>query len=250
MTNSGEKIRRHGPESAQGGEKSKFVHSVFSSVSSKYDLMNDAMSFGLHRLWKDALIDWLAPSLDRNLLDVAGGTGDVAFRYLERCPGGSAIVLDLTEKMVARGRSRASALKLKGKLDWVVGDAMALPFPSDSFDACTVSFGIRNVPDIRASLGEMRRVLRFGGRILVLEFSRVRPAGLRSVYDLYSRKVIPSLGEAVARDRESYQYLIDSIRRFPDQEEFAGMVRGAGFANVRHRNLTFGVAAIHSGWKL
>ena len=231
-------------------EKSRFVRRVFSSVSPKYDLMNDAMSFGLHRFWKDALVDWLAPRANQRLLDVAGGTGDIAFRFLQRCPGSSAVVLDLTENMVALGRKRATAIEFEGELSWVVGDAMDMPFPEGSFDACTASFGIRNVAEIRTALGEVRRILRYGGRLLVLEFSRVSPSALGWLYDRYSYNVIPNLGKAVAKDKGSYEYLVESIRNFPDQQEFATIIRDAGFESVKFRNLSFGVAAMHSGWKL
>ena len=237
-------------EELASDEKSRFVRRVFSSVSPKYDLMNDAMSFGLHRFWKDALVDWLAPRENHRLLDLAGGTGDIAFRFLQRCPGASAVVLDLTESMVALGRKRASALEFEGGLSWVVGDAMDMPFPDGSFDACTASFGIRNVAEIRTALAEARRILRYGGRLLVLEFSRVSPSALSWLYDRYSYNVIPNLGRVVAKDKSSYEYLVESIRNFPDQQEFAMIIRDAGFENVKFRNLSFGVAAMHSGWKL
>ena len=237
-------------EELASDEKSRFVRRVFSSVSPKYDLMNDAMSFGLHRFWKDALVDWLAPRENQRLLDLAGGTGDIAFRFLQRCPGASAVVLDLTESMVALGRKRASALEFEGGLSWVVGDAMDMPFPDGSFDACTASFGIRNVAEIRTALAEARRILRYGGRLLVLEFSRVSPSALSWLYDRYSYNVIPNLGKVIAKDKSSYEYLVESIRSFPDQQEFAMIIRDAGFENVKFRNLSFGVAAMHSGWKL
>lgn len=237
-------------EDLASDEKTRFVRRVFSSVSPKYDLMNDAMSFGLHRIWKDSLVDWLAPRENQRLLDLAGGTGDIAFRFLQRCPGASAVVLDLTESMVALGRKRASNLEFEGGLNWVVGDAMDMPFPDGSFDACTASFGIRNVAEIRTALAEARRILRYGGRLLVLEFSRVSPSALSWLYDRYSFNIIPNLGKVVAKDKGSYEYLVESIRNFPDQQEFAMIIRDAGFENVKFRNLSFGVAAMHSGWKL
>ena len=231
-------------------EKAGLVHGVFSSVASRYDLMNDVMSGGVHRLWKDAMMDWLAPRDGQRLLDVAGGTGDIAFRFLKRAPGAEAVVLDLTEPMLTEGRRRAEAARLAERLGWIAGDAMALPFEDASFDRYTISFGIRNVTRIGDALAEARRVLRPGGRLLVLEFSRVPNALLRRAYDAYSFAVIPRMGQAVAGDRESYQYLVESIRRFPDQEAFAGMIREAGFEQVRHRNLSQGIAALHSGWTL
>jgi demethylmenaquinone methyltransferase/2-methoxy-6-polyprenyl-1,4-benzoquinol methylase len=209
------------------------------------------MSLGVHRLWKDAMLDWLAPRPGMGLLDVAGGTGDIAFRFLRRVKGeGRATVLDMTEDMLAEGRRRAEATTFAERLDWVVGDAMALPFPDGSFDAYTISFGIRNVTRIEEALAEAFRVLRPGGRLLVLEFSRVPEASLRWLYDRYSFNVIPPLGQVLAGDRASYQYLVESIRRFPDQETFAAMIRDAGFGQVRWRNLSMGIAALHSGWKL
>ena len=240
-----------GFETVPEAEKAGRVHGVFSSVASRYDLMNDAMSLGIHRLWKDAMLDWLAPRPGTRLLDVAGGTGDIAFRFLRRVRGdGRATVLDMTEGMLAEGRRRAEATDFADRMDWVVGDAMALPFPDARFDAYTISFGIRNVTRIGDALAEAHRVLRPGGRLLVLEFSRVPEASLRWLYDRYSFNVIPALGQTLAGDRDSYQYLVESIRRFPDQETFAGMIADAGFGQVRYRNLSMGVAALHSAWKI
>ena len=231
-------------------EKAGLVHEVFSSVASKYDVMNDLMSVGIHRIWKDAMMDWLAPRKGSRLLDVAGGTGDVAFRYLGRAPGASAVVCDMTENMLIAGRKRAEAGSMASQLDWVVGDAMALPFPSNSFDTYTISFGIRNVTRIQDALSEALRVLRPGGRLMVLEFSHIPNDMLQKLYDLYSFNIIPPMGQLVTGDRDSYQYLVESIRKFPDQESFAGMIRQAGFAQVSYRNLSLGIAALHSGWKI
>jgi demethylmenaquinone methyltransferase/2-methoxy-6-polyprenyl-1,4-benzoquinol methylase len=231
-------------------QKAGLVQGVFSRVASKYDVMNDLMSAGVHRLWKDAMMDWLAPRPGQRLIDVAGGTGDIAFRFLARAPGASAVVVDLTEPMLAEGRARAEAAAMGGALDWVVGDAMALPFADASFDVYTISFGIRNVTRIEAALAEAHRVLRPGGRLMVLEFSRMVSAPLQWAYDRYSFNVIPVMGQIVAGDRESYQYLVESIRRFPEQEAFAAMIREAGFSQVRYRNLSMGIAALHSGWKI
>ncbi|MFZ9131983.1 MAG: bifunctional demethylmenaquinone methyltransferase/2-methoxy-6-polyprenyl-1,4-benzoquinol methylase UbiE [Gemmobacter sp.] len=231
-------------------QKAGLVQGVFSRVASKYDVMNDLMSAGVHRLWKDAMMDWLAPRPGQRLIDVAGGTGDIAFRFLARAPGASAVVVDLTEPMLAEGRARAEATAMGGALDWVVGDAMALPFADASFDVYTISFGIRNVTRIEAALAEAHRVLRPGGRLMVLEFSRMVSAPLQWAYDRYSFNVIPVMGQIVAGDRESYQYLVESIRRFPEQEAFAAMIREAGFSQVRYRNLSMGIAALHSGWKI
>ena len=239
-----------GYETVPEAEKAGRVHGVFTSVASKYDVMNDAMSLGIHRVWKDAMLDWLAPRPGQRLLDVAGGTGDIAFRFLDRAPGAQATVLDLTESMLAAGRGRAEAEARADALDWVVGDAMALPFEANSFDAYTISFGIRNVTRIPDALLEAFRVLRPGGRLMVLEFSQIPNPLMQRVYDLYSFNVIPRMGQAIAGDRDSYQYLVESIRRFPDQDRFAAMIADAGFGNVKYRNLSFGIAALHSGWKL
>jgi demethylmenaquinone methyltransferase/2-methoxy-6-polyprenyl-1,4-benzoquinol methylase len=232
-------------------EKARRVHGVFASVAPRYDLMNDAMSLGIHRLWKDAMLDWLAPRRGMALLDVAGGTGDIAFRFLDRVKGeGHATVLDMTEDMLVEGRRRGAARGQAGSLDWIAGDAMALPFPDRSFDAYTISFGIRNVTRIEDALREAFRVLRPGGRLLVLEFSRMPSRALRQLYDGYSFQVIPRLGRVLAGDHDSYRYLVESIRRFPDQERFAAMIGDAGFERVAYRNLSMGIAARHSGWKL
>ena len=245
-----EKTTHFGAATVREAEKAGMVRGVFESVASRYDLMNDLMSGGVHRLWKDAMMDWLAPRPGQRLLDVAGGTGDIAFRFLKRAPGASAVVLDMTAEMLEAGKTRADAEALAGQMEWIVGDAMALPFEDASFDVYTISFGIRNVTRIEEALSEARRVLRPGGRLMVLEFSEVPNPLLRQIYDLYSYNIIPSMGQAVTGDRDSYQYLVESIRRFPRQEAFATMIRAAGFEQVKYRNLTMGVAALHSGWVL
>ena len=250
MDNSSEKTTHFGFRNVAEGEKAGMVHGVFTSVASKYDVMNDVMSGGIHRLWKDAMMDWLAPRDGQRLLDVAGGTGDIAFRFLRRAPGAQAVVLDMTESMLVEGRKRAEAAELADHLEWIVGDAMALPFESNSFDVYTISFGIRNVTRIGDALREAFRVLRPGGRLMVLEFSQLPNEGLQKLYDLYSFNVIPRMGKLIANDRDSYQYLVESIRKFPDQESFAAMIRKAGFENVKYRNLSLGIAALHSGWKV
>ncbi len=250
MTDQDDNTTHFGFQTVPEAEKSGRVQGVFTSVASKYDVMNDVMSLGIHRLWKDAMMDWLAPRPGQRLLDVAGGTGDIAFRFLKRAGSGHATVLDLTEPMLIEGRKRAEAEKLADSLEWVVGDAMALPFEDASFDVYTISFGIRNVTRPADALAEAFRVLRPGGRLMVLEFSQLPTPGLQNLYDLYSFNVIPRMGQVIAHDRDSYQYLVESIRKFPDQETFLGMIRDAGFENAAYRNLTMGVAALHSGWKI
>ena len=231
-------------------DKAGMVHGVFSRVASRYDVMNDLMSVGIHRVWKNAMMDWLVPGNGQHLLDVAGGTGDIAFRFLDRAPGAQVTVCDMTESMLVEGRKRADAARLADRLSWVTGDAMRLPFADNSFDRYTISFGIRNVTRIPDALDEAFRVLRPGGRLMVLEFSQLPVPAMQWAYDRYSYNVIPAMGQVVAGDRDSYQYLVESIRRFPDQESFAAMIRAAGFDRVQYRNLSMGIAALHSGWKL
>jgi len=229
------------------GEKARLVQGVFQGVAAKYDLMNDAMSGGVHRLWKGAMMNWLNPQPGWSSLDVAGGTGDIAFRILERTGGGAAVtVCDLTENMLRVGRDRAVDRGLLGGLTWVTGNAETLPFPDKVFDSYTIAFGIRNVTRIDQALKEAARVLKPGGRFLCLEFSSVTVPGLDKLYDLYSFNVIPKLGRLIAGDEDSYRYLVESIRRFPDQQRFAAMIGKAGFSQVQVRNLSGGIAALHS----
>lgn len=247
---SDDKTTHFGNETVRESEKAGRVQGVFNSVASKYDIMNDVMSVGIHRIWKEAMMDWLAPRAGQKLLDVAGGTGDIAFKFLKRAGRGHATVLDLTEPMLIEGRKRADADKLADSLDWVVGDAMAPPFEDNTFDVYTISFGIRNVTRPEEALNEAFRVLKPGGRLMVLEFSQLPNEGMQKLYDLYSFNVIPQMGKMITGDRDSYQYLVESIRNFPDQDTFLAMVRAAGFEQAKYRNLTMGIAALHSGWKL
>jgi demethylmenaquinone methyltransferase / 2-methoxy-6-polyprenyl-1,4-benzoquinol methylase len=235
--------------------KAPLVRQVFDSVAQRYDLMNDLMSGGVHRLWKSTLIDMVAPRPGMVLLDVAGGTGDIALRFLDRAPGGTVHVVDINEQMIRVGRDRAIDRGVLGGLDgggidWTVGDAERLPVASRSCDVYTIAFGLRNVTRIDAAIAEAKRVLKPGGRFFVLEFSRIVVPLLREAYDRYSFTVLPRLGQLVAGDKDSYQYLVESIRRFPDQESLAARIRAAGFGRVRYRNLTGGIAAIHSGWRI
>jgi demethylmenaquinone methyltransferase/2-methoxy-6-polyprenyl-1,4-benzoquinol methylase len=231
-------------------KKQGLVNDVFAKVAPRYDLMNDLMSGGLHRLWKDELVSWLAPpkgAAPFALLDVAGGTGDVAIRVLKAGgPGTRATICDISAEMVEAGRARAS----EDRLDFVRGNAESLPFSDRSFAAYTVAFGMRNLTHLEQALAEAYRVLKPGGRFLCLEFSTVEVPLLDTLYDAYSFNAIPVLGGLVAGDSSSYLYLVESIRRFPDQKNFTRMIENAGFGQVRYRNLTGGIAAIHSGWRL
>lgn len=250
MQNNAEQTTHFGFETVPEAEKAKKVQGVFTSVASKYDIMNDVMSLGVHRIWKEAMMDWLAPRPSQKLLDVAGGTGDISFKFLKRAGSGHATVLDITENMLIEGRKRAEANQVLDSLNWVVGDAMALPFADNSFDVYTISFGIRNVTRPQEALNEAFRVLRPGGRLMVLEFSQIPVPLAQKAYDFYSFNVIPRMGKLIANDRDSYQYLIESIRKFPNQETFLSMVRQAGFENANYRNLSLGISALHSGWKI
>ncbi len=250
MTHNSETTTHFGFETVPESEKAGRVQGVFGSVASKYDIMNDVMSVGIHRIWKDAMMDWLAPRPGQKLLDVAGGTGDISFRFLKRAGHAHATVLDLTEPMLIEGRKRAEADQKADQLDWIVGDAMNLPFEDNTFDVYTISFGIRNVTRPQEALNEAYRVLKPGGRLMVLEFSQIPNESMQWVYDRYSFNVIPVMGQIIANDRDSYQYLVESIRNFPDQDTFLDMVRTAGFGNAKYRNLTMGIACLHSGWKI
>ncbi|MFZ1816008.1 MAG: bifunctional demethylmenaquinone methyltransferase/2-methoxy-6-polyprenyl-1,4-benzoquinol methylase UbiE [Rhizobiaceae bacterium] len=235
------------------GEKQHLVNDVFHKVAQRYDIMNDLMSGGMHRLWKDAMVTKLSPSRTRpwHSLDVAGGTGDIAMRIAEASGRNAHVtVLDINGSMLAVGKERAMGRGLSGNLDFVEANAEALPFADASFDAYTIAFGIRNVPRIDVALGEAFRVLRHGGRFVCLEFSEVDVPWLDRIYDQWSMHVIPRIGDAVAGDGEPYRYLVESVRKFPNQSSFADMIRAAGFARVGYENLTGGIAAIHSGWKL
>jgi demethylmenaquinone methyltransferase / 2-methoxy-6-polyprenyl-1,4-benzoquinol methylase len=234
-------------------DKQPLVDEVFHRVARRYDLMNDLMSGGLHRLWKDAMVSWLAPPRSGALwsaVDVAGGTGDVALRIAERSRGHAEVVVaDINASMLEVGRDRAARRGVEG-LSFVEANAEALPFADRRFDAYTIAFGIRNVTRLEAALGEAHRVLKRGGRFLCLEFSQVDTPWLDWLYEAYSFNAIPALGRVVAGDAEPYRYLVESIRTFPGQERFAEMIRASGFNRVEYRNVSGGIAAIHSGWKL
>lgn len=246
----GEEGRFFGYREIDPTEKASLVQGVFGSVAGKYDLMNDLMSMGVHRLWKDAFVDLVRPRDGEALLDVAGGTGDIAFRLKKKAPGANVTVCDLTESMVRVGRDRGVDDGMLSGIDWTVGNAEDLPFPSRSMAAYTIAFGLRNVTRIDKALAEARRVLKPGGRFYCLEFSHVVVPVLRDIYDSYSFHLLPRLGGMVAGDRESYQYLVESIRRFPEQQALCRRIEAAGFTGAKARNLSGGIACIHSGWRV
>ncbi len=234
-------------------EKQVLVNDVFHKVAKRYDVMNDLMSAGMHRVWKDAMISWLAPSKRPGWtsLDVAGGTGDIAFRIVEASGRQAHVtILDINGSMLGVGRERAIKKGLAENLEFVEASAEELPFEDASFDAYTISFGIRNVPHIDKALSEAYRVLKPGGRFMCLEFSEVELPLLDKIYDQWSFNAIPQIGKMITGDADSYSYLVESIRKFPKQEDFARMIREAGFERVSYRNFTGGIAALHSGWKL
>jgi demethylmenaquinone methyltransferase / 2-methoxy-6-polyprenyl-1,4-benzoquinol methylase len=236
-------------------EKAGLVREVFASVAPRYDLMNDLMSAGVHRLWKNTLVDVLNPRSGERFLDVAGGTGDIAFRIVDRLrrkggEGPDVTICDINPAMLEVGRDRAVDRGLLQGLTWTTGDAEALPFPDKSFDGYTIAFGLRNVTHIDQALAEAWRVLKPGGRFYCLEFSKVTSRPVARAYDAYSERALPFFGRLVARDAQSYRYLHESIRRFPAQRELADRMRRAGFARVAWRNMTLGVVALHSGWRI
>lgn len=237
------------------GEKQGLVNQVFHQVAARYDLMNDLMSGGVHRLWKDAMVARLAPPrtgrLPYRVLDMAGGTGDIAERILNASVGFAEVtVSDINPDMLAVGEERSRRWRFGGQAKFVVANAEALPFEDESFDAYTIAFGIRNVPRIELALSEAHRVLKRGGRFLCLEFSHVDVPGLDAVYRLFSDRAIPPIGRVVTGDAQPYQYLVESIRKFPTAERFAQMIATAGFRRVTHDALSGNIAALHGGWKL
>lgn len=235
-------------------DKARLVRGVFDSVASKYDLMNDLMSGFVHRLWKDAMVQWLNPQPGMAFVDIGGGTGDIAFRILDQlgAKGDPAAlsVIDINAEMLKAGRGRIGQDRARAAINWVCGDAERLPLANNSVDAYTIAFCIRNVTRIERALFEARRVLKPGGRFLCLEFSRVNVPVLDDLYEMWSMQVLPEIGARVTGDRDSYRYLVESIRRFPDQKKFAGMITDAGLSQVKVRDLSGGIAALHSAWRI
>ncbi len=230
-------------------DKQRLVRGVFDSVAYRYDIMNDLMSGGVHRLWKAALIDWMAPQPNQHLIDLAGGTGDISLRFL-RAGGGSAAISDINHAMLSAGRRRRDIAKYNDRLRWCVGNAECLPFDNEIADFVTIAFGLRNVTNRQVAIAEAHRILKPGGRFLCLEFSQLRSNSLQRIYDAWSFKALPLMGRIVAGDAESYRYLAESIRTFPTPEVLADMFACAGFVQIRVRSLSAGIACIHSGWKL
>ena len=232
-------------------EKARKVAGVFHSVADKYDVMNDLMSMGIHRLWKRFTIEQAAVKKGQRVLDLAGGTGDLALRFSRLVgPDGQVVLSDINASMLARGRERLTDEGMAGNIEYVQANAEALPFPDNHFDLITIAFGLRNVTDKDAALRSMYRVLKPGGRLLVLEFSKPVAPGLSPVYDLYSFRLLPFMGKLVANDAESYRYLAESIRMHPDQETLKAMMQEAGFERCEYFNLTGGIVALHSGYRL
>ncbi|MEC4592906.1 class I SAM-dependent methyltransferase [Nitrospirillum amazonense] len=265
LTAQEQEARSFGFRAINPAEKAPLVQGVFSSVASRYDIMNDLMSVGIHRLWKADFVSLVNPRAGETILDVAGGTGDIAFRMAAKAPAARIMVCDLTEAMVRVGRDRGidkgsmpgwdQVAETRGGLptgglQWTVGNAESLPLPNRSVDAYTIAFGLRNVTHIDKALAEAYRVLKPGGRFYCLEFSQVNLPILRELYDRYSFEVLPRIGQVVAGDRDSYQYLVESIRRFPEREALCRRLEAVGFSQAKARPLTGGVAAIHSAWRV
>jgi len=250
-TQSDDATKTHfGYQTVDESEKAGMVKGVFDKVADDYDLMNDVMTAGVHRIWKNSLIDSLNPRKGMKLLDVAGGTGDIAFRFLDAAPTGHVTVCDINAEMLRVGKDRAEKAGYGDQSDFVCGDAMKLPFADRSMDAYTIAFGIRNVTVIEEALAEAYRVLKPGGKFLCLEFSPEVVPILQKTYDAISFNVIPKMGEMVSNDRDSYQYLVESIRRFPGPKKFEAMIKAAGFSRTSYRTMTTGVAALHSGTRI
>ena len=238
-----------GYRTVQRSDKARLVRGVFNSVAGRYDLMNDLMSGGVHRLWKAAMIDWMAPQPHHKLIDLAGGTGDISMRFLSN-GGGAACITDINHAMLQAGLSRRDLQRIASQTSWCVANAESLPFDNQIADFVTIAFGLRNITDRQAALSEAYRILKPGGRFLCLEFSHVQNRPLARLYHSWSFNILPVLGQVIAGDADSYRYLVESIRTFPTKEALADMFAQAGFAQIRVRSLSAGIACIHSGWKL
>ena len=246
MLNKDKKEIDFGYKTVKRSEKQKLVNSVFDSVANKYDYMNDLTSFGIHRLWKNDLINWLAPQDNQNLADIAGGTGDIAKKFLE-AGGGNAHVYDINQKMLNTGEIKNGKTK---KIKWTIASAENIPAPESSYERATMGFGLRNMTDKIKSLKEVYRILKPGGRFICLEFSHVENDLIKKFYDVWSFNFMPLIGKKITGNKDAYTYLVESIRQFPTQPELSQMLSEAGFSRVKYRNLSNGIVALHSGWKI
>ena len=246
MVNENQNIVDFGYKSVKKSEKQKLVNNVFNSVAHKYDLMNDLTSLGIHRSWKSNLINWLAPQSSQNLADIAGGTGDIAYRFLN-AGGKSAHIFDINKEMIQVGKQKYKNIE---NLNWTVASAENIPALDNSFERATMSFGLRNITNRSKSLGEIYRILKPGGRFICLEFSHVENDFFKKFYDLWSFKIMPLIGDEVTSNKQAYTYLVESIRKFPPQAELSHMFSEVGFSRVKYRNLSNGIVALHSGWKI
>ena len=247
-------MENFGFQKVNPSEKEGLVRNVFNSVNNNYDIMNDLMSFGTHRIWKNIMVEWLAPRPSWKIIDVAGGTGDIALKVLHHMKNYSNLdgiinVCDINESMINNGRNKAINQGVLNEIKWTVGNAENLPFSDMEFDAYTIAFGLRNVTNLQLALQEASRVLKPGGRFMCLEFSKLTSPILNKFYDFYSFSVLPNLGKIITGDKNAYKYLVESIRLFPDQNEVCNLMEQNGFKNIKYRNLSNGIVAIHSGWK-
>ena len=247
-------MENFGFQKVNASEKEGLVRNVFNSVNNNYDIMNDLMSFGTHRIWKNIMVEWLAPRPSWKIIDVAGGTGDIALKVLHHMKNYSNLdgiinVCDINESMINNGRNKAINQGVLNEIKWTVGNAQNLPFSDMGFDAYTIAFGLRNVTNLQLALQEASRVLKPGGRFMCLEFSKLTSPMLNKFYDFYSFSVLPNLGKIITGDKNAYKYLVESIRLFPDQNEVCNLMEQNGFKNIKYRNLSNGIVAIHSGWK-
>ena len=246
MLNNEEKNIDFGNKKVKKAEKQTLVNNVFSSVAYKYDLMNDITSLGIHRLWKDSLINWLAPQPYQKLADIAGGTGDISFKFL-LAGGYSAHIIDINKEMITKGKLKNNN---NNKLSWTIASAENLPMPDNSYERASMGFGLRNITNRVQALKEVYRILKPGGRFICLEFSHVENSLLKKIYDIWSFEFMPRIGQKITGDKEAYNYLVESIRQFPTQPELTQMFAEAGFSRVKYRNLSNGIVTLHSGWKL
>ena len=246
MLNNEEKNIDFGNKKVKKTEKQTLVNNVFNSVADKYDLMNDLTSLGIHRLWKDSLINWLAPQPYQKLADIAGGTGDISMKFL-LAGGCSAHIIDINKEMITKGKFKNSN---NNNLSWTIASAENLPMADNSYERASMGFGLRNITNRVLALKEVYRILKPGGRFICLEFSHVENSLLRKIYDVWSFQFMPRIGQKITGDKEAYNYLVESIRQFPSQPELTQMFSEAGFSRVKYRNLSNGIVTLHSGWKL